>query len=131
MRISDWSQTCALPIYIDKDYDNFGAQSYTDWFPGINLRYDAGDDLVLRGAVTRAIGRPNYAQLAPTIVVNISDNEVEMGNPNLSPLTARSEEHTSELQSLMRISYAVFCLKNKRNQNSTTVSRLTPDHREI
>src|SRR3546814_10869514 len=31
----------------------------------------------------------------------------------------RSEEHTSELQSLMRISYAVFCLK-KKNQNKTT-----------
>src|SRR3546814_2893868 len=30
---------------------------------------------------------------------------------------ARSEEHTSELQSLMRISYAVFCLKNKNNTN--------------
>src|SRR3546814_10049216 len=30
---------------------------------------------------------------------------------------ARSEEHTSELQSLMRISYAVFCLKKKKNQN--------------
>src|SRR3546814_4485648 len=29
---------------------------------------------------------------------------------------ARSEEHTSELQSLMRISYAVFCLKTKNNQ---------------
>src|SRR3546814_5970106 len=29
--------------------------------------------------------------------------------------TARSEEHTSELQSLMRISYAVFCLKKKTN----------------
>src|SRR3546814_4724042 len=29
----------------------------------------------------------------------------------------RSEEHTSELQSLMRISYAVFCLKKKRNRN--------------
>src|SRR3546814_5570462 len=29
----------------------------------------------------------------------------------------RSEEHTSELQSLMRISYAVFCLKKKTNQN--------------
>src|SRR3546814_6735757 len=29
--------------------------------------------------------------------------------------TARSEEHTSELQSLMRISYAVFCLKKKKN----------------
>src|SRR3546814_7145047 len=31
-----------------------------------------------------------------------------------SPESARSEEHTSELQSLMRISYAVFCLKKKK-----------------
>src|SRR3546814_9274812 len=30
-------------------------------------------------------------------------------------VAARSEEHTSELQSLMRISYAVFCLKKKKN----------------
>src|SRR3546814_10285747 len=33
---------------------------------------------------------------------------------------ARSEEHTSELQSLMRISYAVFCLKKKKNKINTT-----------
>src|SRR3546814_1740553 len=33
---------------------------------------------------------------------------------------ARSEEHTSELQSLMRISYAVFCLKKKKKQKTTT-----------
>src|SRR3546814_3741681 len=32
---------------------------------------------------------------------------------------ARSEEHTSELQSLMRISYAVFCLKKKKTDNTT------------
>src|SRR3546814_2186003 len=32
-------------------------------------------------------------------------------------LCVRSEEHTSELQSLMRISYAVFCLKKKNDQN--------------
>src|SRR3546814_2094368 len=31
---------------------------------------------------------------------------------------SRSEEHTSELQSLMRISYAVFCLKKKQNQKN-------------
>src|SRR3546814_3718933 len=31
----------------------------------------------------------------------------------------RSEEHTSELQSLMRISYAVFCLKKKKNHNNS------------
>src|SRR3546814_2510185 len=39
---------------------------------------------------------------------------------NLRNLGAeRSEEHTSELQSLMRISYAVFCLKNKKNKSHT------------
>src|SRR3546814_3804354 len=35
---------------------------------------------------------------------------------NFEALTGRSEEHTSELQSLMRISYAVFCLKKKTRQ---------------
>src|SRR3546814_7344695 len=34
---------------------------------------------------------------------------------------ARSEEHTSELQSLMRISYAVFCLKKKKKLNHHTI----------
>src|SRR3546814_7656495 len=33
-------------------------------------------------------------------------------------VNVRSEEHTSELQSLMRISYAVFCLKKKNNNNT-------------
>src|SRR3546814_3222139 len=47
--------------------------------------------------------------------------EVQIANPNSSGTSyttlatiVRSEEHTSELQSLMRISYAVFCLKNKK-----------------
>src|SRR3546814_7225056 len=34
---------------------------------------------------------------------------------------SRSEEHTSELQSLMRISYAVFCLKKKKHNNKKTI----------
>src|SRR3546814_10110126 len=37
----------------------------------------------------------------------------------------RSEEHTSELQSLMRISYAVFCLKKKNTQNQSTTTNYT------
>src|SRR3546814_10185315 len=36
----------------------------------------------------------------------------------------RSEEHTSELQSLMRISYAVFCLKKKTTKNSDIVTHI-------
>src|SRR3546814_5021510 len=51
----------------------------------------------------------------------------EVGYPDLVGLVdidrvrtrLRSEEHTSELQSLMRISYAVFCLKQKTNTNKT------------
>src|SRR3546814_2714352 len=39
---------------------------------------------------------------------------VEIYGPESSGKTTRSEEHTSELQSLMRISYAVFCLKKKQ-----------------
>src|SRR3546814_1763874 len=38
----------------------------------------------------------------------------------------RSEEHTSELQSLMRNSYAVFCLKKKKHQHTTLPTELTP-----
>src|SRR3546814_5393556 len=38
--------------------------------------------------------------------------------------TVRSEEHTSELQSLMRISYAVFCLKKKKTQQQTHQTRM-------
>src|SRR3546814_9682649 len=37
-------------------------------------------------------------------------------------MTMRSEEHTSELQSLMRISYAVFCLKKKNKHNITNIA---------
>src|SRR3546814_2564797 len=36
----------------------------------------------------------------------------------------RSEEHTSELQSLMRISYAVFCLKKKNKNNKITTKKM-------
>src|SRR3546814_2766952 len=38
------------------------------------------------------------------------------GCPSNTSSPARSEEHTSELQSIMRISYAVFCLKKKKNK---------------
>src|SRR3546814_5711183 len=42
------------------------------------------------------------------------------GGPRGAKFSGRSEEHTSELQSLMRISYAVFCLKKKIKQTTHT-----------
>src|SRR3546814_2060266 len=50
-------------------------------------------------------------------------------NPRAS---IRSEEHTSELQSLMRISYAVFCLKKKKNNRKTiTCQQIHIEHKHI
>src|SRR3546814_8059353 len=45
--------------------------------------------------------------------------------------TKRSEEHTSELQSLMRISYAVFCLKKKNKPMRNKKRHSTQEHTEI
>src|SRR3546814_1007386 len=59
----------------------------------------------------------------------------KMGNPALlfrAHLMRRSEEHTSELQSLMRISYAVFCLKQKNKQQHTNpASQLIPPNTSL
>src|SRR3546814_8951072 len=55
---------------------------------------------------------------------NIAGNSTDHGVTSISrapSLTSRSEEHTSELQSLMRISYAVFCLKKKTTHHKKTM----------
>src|SRR3546814_1831315 len=51
------------------------------------------------------------------------DGQGQGVRPPRSSAAARSEEHTSELQSLMRISYAVFCLKKKKTQTKRTSTR--------
>src|SRR3546814_5801629 len=47
---------------------------------------------------------------------------LRLARRDVVPLDRRSEEHTSELQSLMRISYAVFCLKKKQETTSTSTT---------
>src|SRR3546814_1536124 len=58
---------------------------------------------------------------------HIGETEEQYAERLAAELEQRSEEHTSELQSLMRISYAVFCLKKKNNdiQNQYTKRNLT------
>src|SRR3546814_4256167 len=64
-----------------------------------------------------------------TFVVGTSGSEIVVTgarrNLDFSSTTTRSEEHTSELQSLMRISYAVFCLKKKKTEPSTSYHTIT------
>src|SRR3546814_6734537 len=59
---------------------------------------------------------------ADLLRLGVIDRIVEepVGGAHRDPAKARSEEHTSELQSLMRISYAVFCLKKKNNSHLST-----------
>src|SRR3546814_9925108 len=72
-----------------------------------------------RGSIAprRRGDRPRHMGLRPI------DRNAELVRP-VQVDVRRSEEHTSELQSLMRISYAVFCLK-KKNHNKETTSNST------
>src|SRR3546814_7208851 len=64
-------------------------------------------------------GRPSlcFQEASASTLVVLYGPKSELGS--VFPLSHRSEEHTSELQSLMRRSYAVFCLKKKKKKNIT------------
>src|SRR3546814_1647603 len=69
-----------------------------------------------RGGITAIIlagSRPGADPLAQAYRSPIKALIPVAGKAMVAHVTSRSEEHTSELQSLMRISYAVFCLKKK------------------
>src|SRR3546814_1925986 len=68
------------------------------------------------GALLRRSEHPDRACSATRLPLSRGSRPGPLAGPN----PARSEEHTSELQSLMRISYAVFCLKKKTTTNYTT-----------
>src|SRR3546814_8841851 len=72
----------------------------------------------LSGGCARAAGRPVACHLA----THRRDDDSAACDAE------RSEEHTSELQSLMRISYAVFCLKTKQQHTRTAYTQSTIDN---
>src|SRR3546814_1582650 len=89
---------------------------YTKLFRSIGMH--AGGVLIAPGKLTDFC--PLYCQSTDGSAVSQFDKDdveavglVKFDFLGLRNLTIRSEEHTSELQSLMRISYAVFCLKTK------------------
>src|SRR3546814_1501570 len=71
--------------------------------------------LVLAGLAAPAIGGVARAQSSPPLAdLPGSDEEIDLWPGGPPGMPARSEEHTSEIQSLMRHSSAVFCLKKKK-----------------
>src|SRR3546814_8172131 len=117
MRISDWSQTCALPISpINAHLLHLHA--------GIDVQAEPGAHLLLTGGEARLIDAV-AAELG--VEVGGMDTPISIDPESGRPWRERrSEEHTSELQSLMRISYAVFCLKKKKNKHTEYHTNITP-----
>src|SRR3546814_7913587 len=75
----------------------------------------------------QGVGVPDLDFLAiahrqPELIAAGGELHVQHGRAWLQIGDDRSEEHTSELQSLMRISYAVFCLKNTKKYNTHTTN---------
>src|SRR3546814_4110645 len=70
------------------------------------------------------VATPTFANQTPNEASNRPSRQFSAAiriNASIAVETDRSEEHTSELQSLMRISYAVFCLKKKNKQQKCIV----------
>src|SRR3546814_2702748 len=107
MRISDWSSdVCSSDLY--------GADQ-----PGLFRRYRAGEwpigdagEAHFNAMADPGLGLPHARIASGDSFVACPDAAADLAALGA---TLRSEEHTSELQSLMRISYAVFCLQKKTN----------------
>src|SRR3546814_7651517 len=97
-------QTCALPISVQRHWDAPFQRLFI---------------AVWHGSVM-ATATEHLAKLAVLIDAENMSPKIVSG---LFKEIARSEEHTSELQSLMRISYAVFCLKKKKNTKNNLLKQ--------
>src|SRR3546814_9786321 len=72
-----------------------------------------------KGAASSA-GKTRFPIERPPLTCFVRRSAFDKADPYRIRHPERSEEHTSELQSLMRISYAVFCLNKKRSNHRTT-----------
>lgn len=86
------------------------ARSYTNWLPGVYLRYDASKQLVLRASWSNSLARPSFGDSAFRSRINSDDQELTRGNPDLAALKARNWDASVEyyLPSLGMVSAAIF-----------------------
>src|SRR3546814_2110198 len=116
MRISDWSSdVCSSDLLTGKKLTDKKFYWHTGYPGGIKERTMSQilegkyPERVVEKAVERMITRNNLGRQ------QMKNLRVYAGSEHPHEAQQRSEEHTSELQSLMRISYAVFCLTKKTN----------------
>lgn len=90
-------------IQVDEDGDfvlpieqRSAENSYTNVLPGLHLRYDTGNDWVLRGAWTHTVSRPSFGDASPRMTINREDEEIQAGNPELDPYESRNLDISAE-----------------------------------
>src|SRR3546814_7367561 len=114
MRISDWSSDVCSSDLTAPSYRRFPSNTRSDlsfrslpWFMDQSYQYPVTvtNEISYLCTVETVLEKKDIRAFSPEELKTVFER---MGQP------ARSEEHTSELQSLMRISYAVFCLKKKK-----------------
>src|SRR3546814_1560448 len=114
MRISDWSSDVCSSDLADTGFGNAALRAARQAFTGREVELsDRADPLA-----PVAAGGARMALVEADAFFDLSGS-APVRNERFEAVAAvgqRSEEHTSELQSLMRISYAVFCLKKKNKQ---------------
>src|SRR3546814_8729510 len=128
MRISDWSSdVCSSDLQELARLQQPAARAQGYALEQISAHLDKAVQTVVGQKKVSLLLRPEAAFFAqPTVditpaitteldrvVPSVSISPPANWQPGQQQQQQRSEEHTSELQSLMRISYAVFCLKNK------------------
>src|SRR3546814_10558975 len=126
MRISDWSSdVCSSDLISEAIGDGIktsvGRQavgSRTDAETGVCISRVPGNRLELSTAGASVQDKGGNIPGANHHVYKIIGDGLGAGGIQSDLAQVRSEEHTSELQSLMRISYAVFCLKKKKTITS-------------
>src|SRR3546814_5385314 len=105
MRISDWSSdVCSSDLIAEPQIE-------TGWRPGATQLFQGRRIVVIGNACDRSA---DHASMAWPYTIGL-DGVATPAPALVKHAPLRSEEHTSELQSLMRTSYAVFCLKKTHN----------------
>src|SRR3546814_1409527 len=134
MRISDWSSdVCSSDLRPSRTTTTASATGGASGLTRVAPTMASGSAPVVVAAFDAPVA-PDAATARNIVMVarimrssSVSSQPGGKVLPHRLPLPARearSEEHTSELQSLMRISYAVFCLKKKQNKNHTEIHNL-------
>src|SRR3546814_5720240 len=128
MRISDWSSDVCSSDLVGNillsrlmgaetllEGEGYSTAVKATWENALEqVRRDGGKPYAIpAGASDHPLGGLGYAHFADEVEQQERELGVFFDTIITATCTGRSEEHTSELQSLMRISYAVFCLKKK------------------